>query len=258
MPRQQQREQEREQEGQRQSSRSSHSSRGYPLLIVFTLIVIALIATMLPTAATAAAAATHEETGCDGAMLVRRLAIVNEGGADSATLDAAMAEAVAIWATAGVRLLWVSADPDAARPDAYVVLRAGSPNVMRDAAMMRSGRNPQLGWVRFDRQGQRSRLVEVSLHAVRTSLMYSWYDDGRLAFQPRPVQIQVLGRALGRIIAHEFGHWLIGRGHEREGLMKAILVPHELMRPETPLLPASWTGARVSDRRMALLRASCE
>jgi hypothetical protein len=232
-------------------------------LVMFTLVVLAMIGMREPSNGTAAS----ERSGCDGSTVVRHLAFVDEGRTDAVTIEIARAEVESIWATAGVRLLWVSGTPGlTTRPDAYVMLRAGrvTANAMKDAAMMRSGWFNQLGWVRFDRQGARSRLLEVSLANVRLSLMYAWYDDSRLAFHPRPVQIRVLGRALGRIIAHEFGHWLLGEGHEPEGLMKATLQPQELMSVEPPRLPAAWIDSSKTsdtsdsnDLRMARLRAFC-
>jgi hypothetical protein len=240
-------------------------SRGYPRLVFFTLIVIALIGMREPSnSAAASERAGSERSGCDGSTLVRRLTFVDQGRTDSATIEIARAEVESIWATAGVRLLWVSGAHGATpRPDAYVVLREGrvTASAMKDAWMMRSGWSNQLGWVRFDRHGARSHLLEVSLANVRLSLMYAWYDDARLASQPKAIQIRVLGRALGRIIAHELGHWLMGVGHEPEGLMKATLQAQELMAAETPRLPAAWTDlsgtSDWSDKRMTRLRALC-
>jgi hypothetical protein len=215
---------------------------------------------MFPTIVPSANVAAHESTGCDGSTPVRRLVLVDEGDSDPVTIEIARAEVESIWATAGVRLLWVSGAPGATpRPDVYVVLRVGPANGMKDAALMKSGLFRQLGWVRFNRQGERPRLVEVSLANVRLSLMYAWHDDSRLIFQPQSVQVSVMGRALGRIIAHEFGHWLLGRDHAADGLMKPELQPRELTAPRAPWLPRAWTDpADTSDVRMTRLRALCE
>jgi hypothetical protein len=235
---------------------------GYPLLVVFSILVIVLIATIMPvatasaaTASVAAVSTAHERTACDGATLVRRLMLVDEGHNDSATLDAAMTEAEVIWATAGVRLAWMPIGLGS-RPDAYVVLRGGRPNAMKEAAMMKAGGSRELGWVRFDGSGARPNLVEVSLPAVRSTLMHVWHGDRLLRLHPRVILSHVLGRALGRIIAHEIGHWLIGFGHTKEGLMQPILRPSDLLRADSPRLPSSWTDG--SDSRVALLRTRCE
>jgi hypothetical protein len=231
-------------------------SRGYSLLLFFTLVVGVTTAAIVPSNP----AAAHERTGCDGSTLVRHVALVDESrSTDHVTIEIARAEFESIWATAGVRLIWVSGEHGVTpRPDAYVVLRAGGANVIKDAALIRSGWFRQLGWVRVNDEGERSHLIEVSLANIRLSLTYAWYGNGRLAFQPRSVQILVMGRALGRVIAHEFGHWLLGRGHEAEGLMKPELRHRELMSPESPRLPRAWTDpADSSDARMTRLRALC-
>lgn len=267
MQRQQQQQQQRQQSNTsdephqwRALARGSRPSRGYPLLIVFTLVMIVTIGTLVPS--NTAAAAAHERTGCDGATIVRHLTFVDEGRTDPVTIEIARAEVESIWATAGVRLVWVSGKSGESgatpRPDAYVVLRTGGANEVKAAAMSRSAAFRQLGWVRINSRGERSHLIEVSLANVRLSLRYAWHDDGRLAFQPKAVQIVVMGRALGRVIAHEFGHWLLGRGHEAEGLMKAELRAHELMAVESPRLPGAWTDSSdTSDLRITRLRALC-
>jgi hypothetical protein len=235
-------------------------SRGSPLLIFFFLVTMVIVMSAAITPITPSnIAAAHERSGCDGSTIVRHLAFVDEGRIDPVTIEIARAEVESIWATAGVRLLWVSGAPGGTpRPDAYVVLRAGRANATRQAAMMKSELSSQLGWVRFNRQGGHSHLVEVSLANVRLSLTYAWHDNTRLLFQPDSVQIVVMGRALGRVAAHEFGHWLLGRGHEAEGLMKAELRPHELMAPEPPRLPRAWTDpGDPSDPRITRLRALC-
>jgi hypothetical protein len=56
-------------------------------------------------------------------------------------------------------------------------------------------------------------------------------------------QQPLVGRAIGRVLAHEIGHWLRGRGHTTTGLMKAVLRGHELVDPLAPPLPREWTSA---------------
>jgi hypothetical protein len=232
--------------------------RGYPLLVFFTIVVIVLIATILPVSRADAHAhePEHERTDCDGAALVRRLLLIDEGQNDPVTLDTAIAEAEAIWATAGVRLVWMPTAAGAAPPDAYVVLRGGRPNVVKEAALMKSSGVRQLGWVRYERDGRRANLIEVSLPAVRSTLVSAWHGDRLFRFHPPPAQAPLFGRALGRIIAHEIGHWLVGLGHTKTGLMQPILKPRDLMHDESPRLPSAWTDA--TDTRLAALRALCK
>jgi hypothetical protein len=43
----------------------------------------------------------------------------------------------------------------------------------------------------------------------------------------------LLGRALGRALAHEIGHYLFGAGHARDGLMRARFTAEEMVEPTT-------------------------
>lgn len=232
-------------------------ARGLSLLFFIMLVVVLTISTIAPSCA----AAANEKAACDGSTIVRYLRLVDESRAtDRATIEIARAQVESIWATAGIRVVWVASGGPGAmpRPDAYVILRKDSGNAIKDAALIRSGWFKQLGWVRFNSEGERSHLIEVSLANIRLSLLYAEYDNGKLAHRPRPIQIVAMGRALGRIIAHEFGHWLLGRGHEADGLMKPELRHRELLNPEMPLLPRAWTNpADTSDSRMTRLRAMC-
>ena len=51
----------------------------------------------------------------------------------------------------------------------------------------------------------------------------------------------VLGRGLGRVVAHEIGHWLMGRGHTQRGLMRPSFDVHDLVGVKVPGLPRTWT-----------------
>jgi hypothetical protein len=49
-----------------------------------------------------------------------------------------------------------------------------------------------------------------------------------------------VGRGLGRVLAHEIGHWLFGRGHTAHGLMRASIKRRDLVDRTAPPLPAAW------------------
>ena len=49
---------------------------------------------------------------------------------------------------------------------------------------------------------------------------------------PRVIREQAVGRAIGRVIAHEIGHVLLrSRRHAAHGLMRAVQRPDELIDP---------------------------
>jgi hypothetical protein len=226
----------------------------------FAIVVFALIATILPVntaaaATTTATAAIQAPASCDGGALVRNLVLVDQAGSEPTTLDTAIAEAEAIWADADVRLVWMPAGARLTRPDAYVVVRGGRQNPVKEAALMSSGGSRQLGWVRFEADGRRANLVEASLPAIKSALQNAWFANRLFRFHPPALQWHLLGRALGRVIAHEIGHWLVGLGHADEGLMRPILRHDDLIAEKVPQLPPAWTDANTG--RLAALRARC-
>lgn len=49
---------------------------------------------------------------------------------------------------------------------------------------------------------------------------------------PRSLRNFVLGRIIGRVVAHEIGHWLLQtRDHSSSGLMRAVQQTRELADP---------------------------
>jgi hypothetical protein len=66
----------------------------------------------------------------------------------------------------------------------------------------------------------------------------------------------LLGRGLGRVLAHEIGHWLMGRGHTRGGLMRPRFNIDDLVGSIVPHLPRTWTAATSSLRLP--LSSGCE
>jgi hypothetical protein len=65
--------------------------------------------------------------------------------------------------------------------------------------------------------------------------------DLRVGTLPDHVQAPLLGRAVGRVIAHEVGHWLTGRRHTRDGLMRATFRERDLIDWWSPRAPRDWT-----------------
>src|SRR5947207_771922 len=65
--------------------------------------------------------------------------------------------------------------------------------------------------------------VFVSVGRVRWVLSLYAYADLPVPRLPYGLYQMLLGRALGRIVAHEIGHYLNGPSHDASGLMKAML-----------------------------------
>ena len=51
-------------------------------------------------------------------------------------------------------------------------------------------------------------------------VMSGSYMDKPISQLPLSTQGHVVGLGLGRVVAHEIGHWLMGSGHTEEGLMR--------------------------------------
>ena len=105
----------------------------------------------------------------------------------------------------------------------------------------------------FDGDDKRG-FIEVSLDAITSVVMRGVYQNRSVADLPRRAQTDLLGRGLGRVIAHEIGHWRMGREHAPLGLMKESLNPEDLIDWVAAPLPRGWTagdaGSGVNDESL--------
>jgi hypothetical protein len=171
--------------------------------------------------------------------------VVETGGAHPFSLQHAGLEVTTIWLAVGVRVFW-SVGPgsplDSSRVHVPVVVRP----VLRRAGEMirRSGHKARpLGWVTLDGAGRPQGPMEISLAAISESVLSGMSVGRRVVELPLGQQRYVVGRAIGRVIAHEIGHWLFGRGHTKDGLMGPSLDTRALTVPQAPGLPREWTRA---------------
>lgn len=173
------------------------------------------------------------------------LVITDVAHVPATSLDIAMREVQAIWATAGLHL--VRHDPSIVLTPA--LMRRQVPIVIRRAltsTTLRIGRvnmpsAESLGRVGLDSEGHPVGRVEVAFEAVTSFVYESTYLGKRVSALPVHVQEYLVGHALGRVLAHEIGHWLFGREHALDGLMKGNLTSMELIYPPVPALPVTWT-----------------
>jgi hypothetical protein len=202
-------------------------------------------------------AAAPTSINCGEASDVRqiRLHVVNEAGAPAEAIEAAMREATAIWAPAGVRVTFTFPPTPFSVTDGRTVLvmiRRGlvaQPAARRVANAKGKVRRP-LGWLTFDGEGRPGKLMEVSLEATTALVQRGTFMDKPMKALPRVAQEDFLGRGLGRVIAHELGHWLLGRGHTERGLMRASFGTQDLVELRTPQLPCE-LAAEASARMRA-------
>jgi hypothetical protein len=184
-------------------------------------------------AAASPASPTPAPPGCAApAPVYLRVHLINDAGAVPRMLDDALAEAAKIWIPAGLRLAWTAPPTSfgAADPGTVILIvrRAQSRRSGAGSVHSRAVPDPPLGWVLFDGDDKRG-FIEVSLDAITSVVMRGVYQNRSVADLPRRAQTDLLGRGLGRVIAHEIGHWRMGREHAREGLMKESFNPQDLI-----------------------------
>ncbi len=83
-----------------------------------------------------------------------------------------------------------------------------------------------MGLTSVKRNGPSARPIRVSLDATESVLASSRTSIGRMVYDHE------VGRALGRVLAHEIGHSLLGAHHDDVGLMRAVFRPNELAEPD--------------------------
>ena len=152
-------------------------------------------------------------------------------------LAATIAEADAIWRRHGVTVMLAGAGdfaPDDIRLDAH--LRTG-----RRASRDRSRGSDRSGSTRRECPG--TRWPSISRRSRRAS---STPAVGGRAFAewPPALAAQMTGRALGRVLAHEIGHYLLASpAHARNGLMQAAFNGRDAGGVGSPAVRVGWQGA---------------
>jgi hypothetical protein len=186
-----------------------------------------------------------------------RVYLINEAGADLRTLDAAKAEASAIWASAGRALTFPTPPIDLTdgRTVIVIIRPALLPTASGHAADSDASSRPPLGRVMFE-AGRPGKLIEVSLQELESLVMPGSFLDRPISALGYGLQRVLLGRGLGRVLAHEIGHWLMGREHTPDGLMKPRFDAWDLTALNAPRLPRPWTSELLAQSSHCELHAS--
>jgi len=154
-------------------------------------------------------------------------------------VDRAIDEATAIWRSAGVSLV---RQRSASEPAAIDVV------IGPDRGAAQTGNAP-LGWIEFD-DGQPQRRLYLSYANAIALLDSSGGITGAASRMPVLQRETYLGRAMGRALAHELGHYLLAmKTHTSSGLMKANFTAFEFFAPEAPHFAIS-----ASERTLAVAR----
>jgi hypothetical protein len=124
-------------------------------------------------------------------------------------------EAAEIWRATGLTIVWQRDEGAGVRPPPLRVWIGDARGIRsRDRAM-------PLGWIMFDNAGAPARDIYVS-HANALELLGLARSTASIDRMPRAEKEGLIGRAMGRALAHELGHFLLAsKEHTAKGLMRA-------------------------------------
>jgi hypothetical protein len=159
--------------------------------------------------------------------LAVRLSIDQEGGLSALQLQLAVDEVREIWRGAGVHVASGRYDEPSLPDEAVISLR-----ILLSPARRKNGSEPALAWVVGTKTGRTLPLLFVSLPAVMQAVMGADALGRSVAKLTRDLRDRLVARAIGRVAAHELGHYLLQTaGHRDRGLMRANYSSGELVEP---------------------------
>lgn len=221
----------------------AHHIVGLLALTALGLVMTGAAAAQVPRAPAAA--------GCDAPL---PLVWIDGGLTTLVVLAEAEREAARIWAPAGITFDWARSSPARA-------IRAGELLVMVRERLagpprtdLRVSRRHTLGRVILVTPDRPSRLIELAMPTIAASVLHATLFGRPIRELPDATRELAVGRGLGRVLAHEIGHWLFGREHTPHGLMRASVKHRELVDPMPPPLPAAWPSLA---RGQLLARRAC-
>jgi hypothetical protein len=142
--------------------------------------------------------------------------------------EIAQQEVLDLWQPYGVDVVWEGEWKEGdtgQKPDLFVffVDRELKGRVTRGATAV--------AWILFI-DGSPRELINVSIAAARRLLdSTTWLDERPVRMAPLNIQDQLVGRMVGRALAHEIGHYLLASSkHAGEGLMKPLITPAEFVK----------------------------
>jgi hypothetical protein len=165
-------------------------------------------------------------TGAEPIRLAVRLNIDQDGGLSAAQLRLAIEEVGEIWKDVGVAVASGQYGDSLRSGEATIslrILRARAPN--GDGA-----ERVVLAWVTAIESGRSAPLLFVSLPAVTEAVMRADALGRPVTQLTRALQERLIARAVGRVTAHELGHYLLqNAAHGDRGLMRANYSSSELV-----------------------------
>jgi hypothetical protein len=180
--------------------------------------------------ATAAAAALVASSLAAGAMapvtqpgpppIVVNLSVMAD--VPSSLVDVTIAETEAIFKRAGISFVWRFGPPSLTTLTVVIGNERGTPR----------GDVMALGWIVFE-DGRPDQRIYLSFANAQQFLIDARNVVGALTNMPRAERETMLGRTMGRALAHELGHYLLAtKVHTQKGLMKAMRTAQEFFSPD--------------------------
>jgi len=147
------------------------------------------------------------------------------GGLNSPQLRMVVAEIQKIWGSAGVQVTTGGYGDPVPSDGAIVSMRVVS-------LELPASRPPILGWVTADVHRQMTPTIFVSLNAVSALLAAASYKGLSFNAQPVVLRERLMAQAIGRVAAHELGHYFLRTSqHDEHGLMRRTYSPTDLTGP---------------------------
>lgn len=151
-----------------------------------------------------------------------------ESTLQSAVIRAAAAEAADIWAPYGVAV--EVAAPCGSAPDDTETLTVA---IARSVSPESEPWHATLGVIIFDANGAPHPRMTVYFDRLMELISGAPTWLANEPHWPRALRDKVIGRALGRVIAHEIGHFVLrSRDHASSGLMRRVQGADELIAPD--------------------------
>lgn len=153
------------------------------------------------------------------------LAMPPAGPVSSVVLHAAVAEAAAVWAPYNVSVAAAGAD-DEGRVVLPVML------IESRGLPVHPGWRGALGAVRFDAAGAPTPAITVFLTDIEQFIAGALVLGAPAWRWPPRLRDEVFGRVLGRVLAHEIGHYVLrSPRHTADGLMRSLQLVDDLVSP---------------------------
>jgi hypothetical protein len=160
----------------------------------------------------AAVLASHVVSPSNGLTLTIDVVTTSTLPSSSPIVSDALEEAASIWSTVGISVQWRRTDSSIVHPSPNLVV------IVDDEIGVAKDDGVSLGWISFNASG----VPERTIHLSRSNGIRLLDTVSKYSSLPVKAQDALVGRALGRALAHEMGHYLLQTpAHSPVGLMRA-------------------------------------